>query len=541
MRGPAQTWSMTFALICALRAILVNAISLSGLNGALASVLHHIEQESFPGTTPQSFYGENMTVGSSSFGPSSVLTSAFPVDLIISYNQSDGVTKQFLARYASFSPILNVKLRSKFVLLNLTACSPIDHHGFPDVKGKIVIVQRGECAFVDKVTNLLEAKLDPHAIIIANNEPHRGLVTMYSTSFNEDGLVTVPILFMTLEDYQGLVQVKDQDISLVIQTASIDGLVGVMLLMAISPTLIIFLCYLLVKALRHFRKRTLNARYKKIVLKLPVFMFSTTHLIPANNFYPYLLATRQTEDLPLTVNSSDDLSSQIELRPLPAFVINGTDVRTLTDMDLLFAEKDYFKTQKCSICLGRFVPLSSKVLVLKCKHMYHEECLSNWLVNFRRSCPLCNENLNLLEQSHASSNQSRTYRTFTPDLERGDSDSAFLLSSSPSSGLLLRSEEYGSNNLEPMLPQGLFDDVTTTSSLKIPIESTSKSSLQQTHFNELAVADSVESSTSYMTTRTQLLESISSSFFTPQSTREDSVEDAETDLFQLSTSTIRLP
>lgn len=42
---------------------------------------------------------------------------------------------------------------------------------------------------------------------------------------------------------------------------------------------------------------------------------------------------------------------------------------------------------------GKYIPLKSKVLVLDCKHFFHEYCLSNWLINFKRSCPLCNYTL----------------------------------------------------------------------------------------------------------------------------------------------------
>lgn len=460
--------------------------------------------------------------------PSSVLTSAFPVDLIVSYNDTSGNTKQFLARYASFSPILNVKLRSRFVILNCTACEPLLSKDLPETQGKIVIVQRGDCAFVDKVTNLLEANLDPHAIVIANNEPHRGLVTMYSTSFNDDDLVTVPILFMTFEDFVALKKVQSFDPELLVQTASLDGLVGVMLLMAISPTLLILVCYLIVKGLKHFRKRTLNARYKKIVQKLPVYIFSFNHLIPSINLQNYLRMTRQVADIPLIPSSCDDLSiNQGELNLSNSYIINGTDIHSLSYLDLLYVDKDYFRTQKCSICLGHFVPLKSRVLVLKCKHVYHEECLSNWLVNFRRSCPLCNENLNLLEQNDVHFHEPRSsYNTFDPDLERGAPDFS-------------RQFEYGGAN--PLgIEEHLQPRITSTTSLPLPVKSiepTIKNPNSETCSPGLA--DSVQTTSSFVTTKSLLSHVMSSSFYTPQSTRDPNLE--EFTLSNLSAETITLP
>lgn len=488
----------------------------------------------------------------------SVLTSAFPVDLIISYNDTAGLPKQFLARYASFSPILNVKLKSRFHILNSTACSPLNLSDFPDVKGKILIVQRGVCAFVDKVTNLLESHLDPRAIIIANNEPHRGLVTMYSTNFNEDGLVTIPILFMTLEDFNGLKSLQDTDTLLSIQTASIDGLVGVMLLMAVSPTLLILLCYLIIKCLKHFRQKTLNTRYKKIVQRLPVYIFNANHLIPAVNFYSYLGKTHQVEDIPLIPSSCDDLSLQEneQSRINTSYIINGTDVHSMTDLDLLFADKDYYRSLKCSICLGNFVALKSRVLVLKCKHVYHESCLSNWLVNFRRTCPLCNENLNLLEQS-ASRHPIRAYNSFAladalTSPRNGELSGAEPILAQHNITVSNETSNEISNSRLQLLPAVEDHSLYTSSSTAHNTETSSTTNEQGKQICENlegstnqqllgnTLSESIQSSASFVTTKSLLSEVISNPFFTPQSTRFESVEE-DGELFELSVSTIRLP
>lgn len=485
------------------------------------------------------------------FDSSSVLTSAFPVDLIISYNDTAGSSRQFLARYASFSPILNAKLKDQFHILNSTACSPLKLKDYQDAKGKILIVQRGACAFVDKVTNILDSNLDPHAIIIANNEPHRGLVTMYSTNFNEDGLISIPILFMTLEDFDSLQVLQGTGTVLSIQTASIDGLVGVMLLMAISPTLLILLCYLIIKGLKHFRQRTLNARYKKIVQRLPVYIFNANHLIPAVNFYSYLSKTHQAEDIPLIPSSCDDLSLQEnEPRYIPSFVINGTDVHSMTDLELLFVDKDYYRSLKCSICLGHFVALKSRVLVLKCKHVYHESCLSNWLVNFRRTCPLCNENLNLLDQN-ASRRLVRVYDSFDPDIEREalselerpllqrDLTRPFQQTNETIESQLQLLPAIDDHNLRVSLSEAQTTETLSSSEHKkqnfVDFENSSNQQI-----DKVTPSESVQSSASFITTKSLLSEVISSPFFTPQSTPFESAEE-DGDLFQLSVSTIRLP
>ena len=46
----------------------------------------------------------------------------------------------------------------------------------------------------------------------------------------------------------------------------------------------------------------------------------------------------------------------------------------------------------CSICLEPFI-LQDKVIILKCKHGYHEDCIKHWFENGNRTCPMCRENI----------------------------------------------------------------------------------------------------------------------------------------------------
>lgn len=360
---------------------------------------------------------------------SNVMSSVFPIDLVVSYNVSNA-TQQFVARYASFSPVLNGKLTSKYAVVDGHGCSPINSTSHATYKDKILIVLRGECTFVEKVTNLVESDLNPRAVVVANNEPFRNLVTMYSSTFNEDGSLTVPILFISNEDYKKLKALENAELELSIETATIDNWINLMLLMALSPPLLIVFFYLLMRGIQACHRRHVSTVNQRLVRKMALFIYNYNHLIPAPMFYEYLTATAQTGDIPLVVSSSENLHSVPDDtsgittdndRPQAAnsLVVNGTDLYSLTNLHLLFAQRDYYPTLKCSICLERFAPLRSRVLVLECKHIYHESCLLNWLINFRRTCPLCNEHLKLLETLPLLSTESSTYDSFRVDLERG--------------------------------------------------------------------------------------------------------------------------
>lgn len=324
-----------------------------------------------------------------------VVNLVFPIDLIVSYNYSNE-THEMVARYASFSPIISRSLTAEYAIVPGDACEgPWVPENKEDVKDKILIVLRGKCTFVRKILNLLNSDLLPRAIIVANDEPYRALITMYLASFNADGKLATPILFILNEDFKMLGTLEWEHLELLIRTAAFDNWINLLLSMAVSPPLLILICYLLIRTLQMCRRRRVSAMNQRLVKNLPVYIYHKNHLVPTQSFYYYLTATYQTNDIPLVPSSSEDVASMIEPETpasMKNFVINGTDLYLMRkQFGLLFAPDDFFPTFKCPICLDKFTPLQLRVLVLDCHHIFHEKCLSNWLINFRRTCPLCND------------------------------------------------------------------------------------------------------------------------------------------------------
>ena len=349
-----------------------------------------------------------------------VVNTFFPVDALIEYNTTTTIgsnleddleehsTVRFVGRYASFSNIIETEVTSEFKMFPNNGCSSNLNETInaPDFYNKVVILKRGDCTFVDKVKNVVDLNLEPKAIIVGNDEYSAGLITMYSGTYNLDGSMKIPILFITLEDYERLNLLRE-GIKISISTASIGSWINLVLSMALSPPLLILSFYTLIKLCQRCRTKQKSRNNVKLVNSLPVYIYNVKHLIIISKFKEYLKLTNQQElqyDHDSSSNISSAAQSLIENMPssrngsshsLPhsPIVINGIDLKATTlfpESTLLFSPDDYYPAYKCSICLDHFKPLKSKVLVLECKHFFHQACLSNWLINFRRSCPLCN-------------------------------------------------------------------------------------------------------------------------------------------------------
>lgn len=45
--------------------------------------------------------------------------------------------------------------------------------------------------------------------------------------------------------------------------------------------------------------------------------------------------------------------------------------------------------KQCYICLESFIPDTSLVKVLKCKHIFCVNCISKWVTSYKNECPIC--------------------------------------------------------------------------------------------------------------------------------------------------------
>mmetsp|Transcript_30060 Transcript_30060/g.82547 ORF Transcript_30060/g.82547 Transcript_30060/m.82547 type:complete len:235 (+) Transcript_30060:87-791(+) len=80
----------------------------------------------------------------------------------------------------------------------------------------------------------------------------------------------------------------------------------------------------------------------------------------------------------------DDYEMLLQLdESISCSVVSKTDVDRLTAV----CAKDYVG-EKCTVCLLTFKS-SDSVISLSCSHAFHRDCISKWLLERSRMCPLC--------------------------------------------------------------------------------------------------------------------------------------------------------
>ena len=63
---------------------------------------------------------------------------------------------------------------------------------------------------------------------------------------------------------------------------------------------------------------------------------------------------------------------------------------TQQEIDSIKEEKitNIVEEEKCGICYNHF-KMDEIIKVLNCKHIFHKNCISPWLLNYSRKCPFC--------------------------------------------------------------------------------------------------------------------------------------------------------
>lgn len=355
-----------------------------------------------------------------------VFGASIPIDALISYDVIDRDTNnvtnnQIVGRFASFSPIFMGEVTGNFGILPTDGCRILNETEFDEFSDKILVVLRGNCSFANKIQSIINSDLNPRAIIIANSEPLSHLITMYSAQF-ESRFFNFPIIFISYESFQMLQNVEEEDPILTISTILFGSWVNVILSIIFSPLLLILILIVVIRCVSLCEKRRKNFATKRLVEGLPIYIYNVRHLVNVKDFDEYRECTGlqdQAEQVSEMLNASSRESISSSAMSAENFCVGGIDVRLLRPkIDILISPDDFFTSLKCSICLEKYIPLQSKVMVLNCKHFFHETCLSNWLINFKRTCPLCCIPVKSLQRSHLLTSSMPDYGSVNSELEQ---------------------------------------------------------------------------------------------------------------------------
>ena len=103
----------------------------------------------------------------------------------------------------------------------------------------------------------------------------------------------------------------------------------------------------------------------EVVVKLPVYVYTSTD-----------------EEFPVVEPSVATQSPRRNSEPTPTIHEEGISINPPGTLQA-------FKQPTCAICLDDFVPNSTTVKELPCRHIYHPECIDELLSNYSSLCPVC--------------------------------------------------------------------------------------------------------------------------------------------------------
>ncbi|SCV67348.1 BQ2448_5994 [Microbotryum intermedium] len=340
----------------------------------------------------------------------------------------------YASRPASFGPhILLEPLQS--YLYPITAFADTDMHACnlsstpdeslhkyptPPRQGWIALIERGDCAFSQKVRFAQER--NTAAVVFGDSSTQEGgvlggfgLLTPWSPDDTHD--IRIPSTFVSRASYLSILRTwqdvqdgQSKDPQGLLVTLSKDELfawplLDLLVLILFLPSLLTLLT-VFTQRLRMIRQRRLDRAPRDAVAKLPVFLWGDTE--KGQQTDPTSLDEEQaigssssvhpsaTESTPL-LNLSGMSTASAHNRPaylkyLPDFVMRRYRPYSSSSSSTLAPRRrsnlKFHPSNECSICLSDFEK-GDAVTELPCGHLFHKEEIEPWLLESKRVCPIC--------------------------------------------------------------------------------------------------------------------------------------------------------
>ncbi|KAG0703763.1 hypothetical protein DFH29DRAFT_914929 [Suillus ampliporus] len=250
----------------------------------------------------------------------------------------------------------------------------------------IALVQRGHCAFVEKVREA--QRLGARAVVVGGEDPDisglpDALINMYSKGDASD--VTIASTYIKYSDYNELYLLINssttshaglQTLSLLITTQYSAwewySPILTFIVILILPSCLTFVT-LLVHRIRMARAAQRDRAPETIVKSLPWRVWNGTG-------WEKHEGTTKHGDLSTAAHDSDLESGPSDHSTLlPSTSHEGPD----------HAPIPWCESQaECAICLSEFAK-GDRVRELPCHHIFHLEEVDSWLINRKKLCPVC--------------------------------------------------------------------------------------------------------------------------------------------------------
>ncbi|CAI2166659.1 17406_t:CDS:2 [Funneliformis geosporum] len=237
-------------------------------------------------------------------------------------------------RIAAFGPRLSDEGLFGYLVLvediepdNKKGCSKLKNS--IEVENQIVLVERGQCSFIEKVRNMQAS--GAIAVVVGDNE-RNGLITMYATGDTSD--VKIPSVFVAQSEYRAIKSTielsKQVEVQLVKDNLLQWPLLDVIIVVILSPTVMMIFIYVLWR-IRQRQRRKQDIAPQQVVGNLATKIF---------------FDSKRQENEP----------------------------------------------QECAICLEDYVD-EDELRILPCKHEFHIVCIDSWLTTRKKFCPICKRDI----------------------------------------------------------------------------------------------------------------------------------------------------
>ena len=295
---------------------------------------------------------------------------------------------------------------------------------FEQVNGKIVLLSRGGCGFLEKV--LWAQRRGATAVVVGDKLNGGPLVTMYAKGDTSN--VSIPSVFtshMTAHLLASLVpqgadltyklplhleavhaqEMTEQRsyheglwVTLSLASSGAGPFFNTLFVLVVSPLITLAIVYVMLLVRARIRRRRWRAP-KSVVDRLPVRVYraissrasprmSTDHGAPTSPSptTPLLTTSRRGSDLTTSNTDATPSSSYGSCTPSERIQEKPTQ-----DIPIPNAEQKRYnqKQVECAVCLEEYEDGISRVMSLPCGHDFHADCVTPWLTTKRRTCPIC--------------------------------------------------------------------------------------------------------------------------------------------------------